>query len=70
MTRKERVIQMMLAVAPTFVEQGLALQKRLIDAGHDPSTCLANGKDIPHDYADYARQWAEAFVDEMENIEA
>lgn len=68
MTQREQIVlELLEAIAPTFVKEGLAIQKRLIELGKDPDECKSGGKDIPHAYASEAIKWAEAFADGYTN---
>lgn len=65
MNREQMVFEMMKAIAPTIVHEGLDMQHRLHAAGQNPEDCVIEGKDIPHAYGESARIWAGAFVDEF-----
>lgn len=65
--RNDKIFQMALALAPTFVKAGLDLQQRLINNGCDVSSCTVGDKDILHAYGENLKLWATAFVDELNN---
>lgn len=67
MTREEKVFQMALAIAPTLAQDGGRLLGRLNNEGRNPQECRVGNKDIPHAYGETLREWAEAFVDELED---
>ena len=65
MNEKEMFFEMMKSIAPVMVQEGLKLQKSIVDAGGNPENCTVGGKSIPDAYAESARIWAESFVKEM-----
>ena len=65
MTEREKImLEFMKIIVPKMLDDGLTLQKRIMDAGGSLG-CKVGGKDIPHAYAESARVWAEAFTDEF-----
>ena len=68
MTHEERVFEMMKAIAPTIVNDGLSVIKRIINAGSNPSDCTIGGMTILEAQAQSAMEWAEAFVKEFEKL--
>lgn len=69
MTRKEKIFEIAKAIAPIFAKEGAELCKRIADNGTNPATCSINGKDILHAYGESVKEWATAFVDELEKEE-
>lgn len=69
MTREEKIFEIAKAIAPVFAKEGAELGKRIADNGTDPATCTINGKNIPHAYGESVKEWATAFVDELEEEE-
>ena len=65
MNKEEKVFEMMKAVAPVLVTEGISLQKRLIDLGSNPADCKVGGMSIVDSYAQSAKEWAEAFVNAL-----
>ena len=68
MTHEERVFEMMKAIAPTIVNDGLSVMERIINAGSNPSDCTIGGMTILEAQAQSAMEWAEAFVKEFEKL--
>lgn len=63
---KEKLFQKIaIAIAPTIVQAGLDLQRKLCDRGSDPKNCTINGKDIPHSYGESVKVWAMAITEEI-----
>ena len=65
MTREEKVFQMALAIAPTVADFGIAFTSQLINEKKNPQYFTFNGKSIPDAHGELLREWAEAFVDEL-----
>ena len=57
---------MALAIAPTIADFGLALTRQLINEKKNPKDFTFNGRSIPNAHGELLREWAEAFVDELE----
>lgn len=66
-TRDQVMLEFMTAIAPTLVQSGLALQKRLSELGVDAENCTSKGQNIMSAYANYASDWAEAMTNEYIN---
>lgn len=62
MNYEDKVFEMMKAIAPVLVTEGISLQKRLIDLGSNPDDCKVGGMSIIDSYAQSAKEWAEALV--------
>lgn len=62
MSYEDKVFEMMKAIAPVLVQEGLNLQERIIASGSNPADCTVGGKSIVESYAESAKEWAEAFV--------
>ena len=67
MTDNEKVFEMVKAIAPVFVSEGIALQERIIQSGGNPEKCTINGVSILDAEAQSAKAWAEAFVRALNN---
>ena len=67
MSKKEEVFEMMKAIAPVFVSKGIELQERIIAAGANPAECTCGGMSILDSQAQSAKEWAEAFVNALNN---
>lgn len=67
MTHEERVFEIMKAIAPTIVKDGLSIMERIVNAGSNPSDCTIGGMTILEAQAQSAMEWAEAFVKVFEN---
>lgn len=67
MEKSEIALEFMKVIAPIMVQEGIKLQNRIMEAKNDPQDCFINGKDIPHAYAESAKEWAMAFADEWMN---
>lgn len=65
MTREEKVFQMALAIAPTVAYFGIAFTRQLINEKKNPKDFTFNGRSIPVAHGGLLREWAEAFVDEL-----
>lgn len=65
MTREEKVFQMALAIAPAVADCGLSFTRQLINEKKNPKDFTFNGKSIPTAHGELLREWAEAFVDEL-----
>ena len=63
MESSEITLEFMKVIAPVIVQEGLKLQNRLVEAGSNPANCTVGGKDIPHAYAESAKEWAVAFAE-------
>ena len=63
----EKVFEMMKAIAPVFVQKGIELQERLVANGANPDKCTCGGISILDSYAQSAKEWAEAFVNALNN---
>lgn len=66
MTREEQVFEMAKAIAPTVADFGLSFTRQLINEEKNPKDFTFNGKSIPTAHGELLREWAEAFVDELE----
>lgn len=64
MEKSEVTLEFMKVIAPVFVQEGLNIQNRLVAAGSNPANCTVGGKDIPHAYAESAKEWAVALAEE------
>lgn len=65
---KEQIaLEFMKVIAPVMVQEGLKLQNHLVELGSNPANCSVGGKDIPHAYAEIAKEWAMAFTDAWMN---
>lgn len=62
-----KVFEMMKAIAPIIVKDGLTLMEKIVNAGGNPEECRVGGMTILEAQAKSAREWAEAFVNEFEN---
>lgn len=60
-------LSFMKVIAPVMVQEGLKLQNHLVELGSNPANCSVGGKDIPHAYAESAKEWAIAFTDAWMN---
>jgi len=67
MNNEEKVFEMMKAIAPVFVQEGIALQQRIINTGGNPAECTCGGMSILDAQAQSAKEWAEAFVNALNN---
>ena len=67
MNKEEKVFEMMKAIAPVFVQKGIELQERIIAAGANPAECTCGGMSILDSQAQSAKEWAEAFVNALNN---
>lgn len=65
MNKEEKVFEMMKAIAPVFVQEGLKLQERIVAAGGNPENCTVGGISILDAQAHSAKEWAEAFVNAL-----
>ncbi len=63
MEKSEITLEFMKVIAPVIVQEGLKLQNRLVEAGSNPANCKVDGKDIPHAFAESAKEWAVAFAE-------
>ena len=67
MNKEEKVFEMMKAIAPVFVQKGIELQERIVAAGGNPENCTVGGMSILDAQAQSAKEWAEAFVNALNN---
>lgn len=67
MTHEERVFEMMKAIAPVIVKNGIGLIETITQSGSDPSKCTIKGMPLLEAEATGAMEWAEAFVKVFEN---
>lgn len=67
MSKEEKIFEMMKAIAPVFVTEGLKLQERIVAAGANPAECTCGGMSILDSQAQSAKEWAEAFVNALNN---
>lgn len=66
MKHEEKVFEMMKAIAPMFVSEGIKLQERIVAAGANPENCTVGGMSILYAQAQSAKEWAEAFVNALD----
>lgn len=57
----------MKAIAPVIVSKGIELQERIAAAGGNPENCTVGGMSILDAQAKSAKEWAEAFVNALNN---
>ena len=67
MNKEEKVFEIMKAIAPVFVQEGLKLQERIVASGGNPENCTVGGLSILDAQAQSAKEWAEAFVNVLNN---
>ena len=67
MSKSEEVFAMMKVIAPVFVQKGIELQERIVAAGGNPEKCTVGGMSILDAQAQSAKEWAEAFVNALNN---
>lgn len=65
MTRNEMMFEMAKAIAPIFVQEGIVLQQRIVNAGGCPEKCTIEGKTILQAQAHNIKSWASAITDEF-----
>lgn len=65
MNNEEKLFEMMKAIAPVFVTEGLKLQERIVAAGGNPENCTVEGMSILDAQAKSTKEWAEAFVNAL-----
>ena len=67
MSKEEKIFEMMKAIAPAFVQKGNELLERIVAAGGNPENCTVGGMSILDAQAQSAKEWAEAFVNALNN---
>lgn len=67
MSKSEEIFAMMKVIAPVFVQKGIELQERIVAAGGNPEKCTVGGMSILDAQAQSAKEWAEAFVNALNN---
>lgn len=67
MSKSEEIFAIMKVIAPVFVQKGIELQERIVAAGGNPENCTVGGISILDAQAQSAKEWAEAFVNALNN---
>ena len=67
MNKEDKIFEMMKAIAPVIVSKGIELQERIAAAGGNPENCTVGGMSILDAQAKSAKEWAEAFVNTLNN---
>ena len=67
MNHEEKIFEIMKVIAPVFVQKGIELQEGIVAAGGNPENCTVGGVSILDAQAQSAKEWAEAFVNALNN---
>ena len=67
MNHEEKIFEIMKVIAPVFVQKGIEVQEGSGAAGGNPENCTVGGVSILDAQAQSAKEWAEAFVNALNN---